>query len=67
MLGIVYRCIATQLVQMAGFFRKTAQVGAVTLIQRFVSAPTQSLPGTMFRCPPSCRRGRINARKLERL
>lgn len=37
-LGIVYRCIATHLVKKAGFSRKTAQTGAVTLIQRFGSA-----------------------------
>jgi len=37
-LGIVYRCIATHLIQKAGFTRKTAQTGAVTLIQRFGSA-----------------------------
>jgi hypothetical protein len=37
-LGIVYRCIATHLIKKAGFSRKTAQTGAVTLIQRFGSA-----------------------------
>jgi ribosomal protein S27E len=37
-LGIVYRCIATQLIKKAGFSRKTAQTGAVTLVQRFGSA-----------------------------
>jgi hypothetical protein len=37
-LGIVYRCIATHLVKKAGFSCKTAQTGAVTLIQRFGSA-----------------------------
>lgn len=37
-LGIVYRCIATHLMKKAGFSRKTAQTGAVTLIQRFGSA-----------------------------
>ena len=37
-LGIVYRAISTQLIQKAGFTRKTAQTGAVTLIQRFGSA-----------------------------
>jgi hypothetical protein len=37
-LGIVYRCIATHLIKNAGFSRKTAQAGAVTLIQRFGSA-----------------------------
>lgn len=37
-LGIVYRCIAPHLIRKAGFFRKTAQAGAVTLIQRFGSA-----------------------------
>ena len=38
MLGIVYRCIATHLVKKAGFPCRTAQTGAVTLIQRFGSA-----------------------------
>jgi hypothetical protein len=37
-LGIVYRCIATHLVKKAGFSCKTAQTGAVTVIQRFGSA-----------------------------
>jgi hypothetical protein len=37
-LDIVYRCIATHLCGKAGFYRKTAQAGAVTLIQRFGSA-----------------------------
>jgi hypothetical protein len=37
-LGIVYRCNATHLIKKAGFFCKTAQTGAVTLIQRFGSA-----------------------------
>jgi ribosomal protein S27E len=37
-LGIVYRCIATHLINKAGFSRKTVQTGAVTLIQRFGSA-----------------------------
>lgn len=37
-LGIVYRCIATHLIKKAGFSRKTARTGAVTLIQRFGSA-----------------------------
>jgi len=36
--GIVYRCIATRLINKAGFSRKTAQAGTVTLIQRFGSA-----------------------------
>ena len=36
-LGIVYRCIATHLIKETGFSRKTAQTGAVTLIQRFGS------------------------------
>ena len=34
-LGIVYRAISSHLIQKAGFIRKTAQTGAVTLIQRF--------------------------------
>jgi hypothetical protein len=37
-LGIVYRCIATHLIKKAGFSHKTAQTGAVTLIQCFGSA-----------------------------
>jgi hypothetical protein len=37
-LGIVYRAIATHLINKARFSRKTAQTGAVTLIQRFGSA-----------------------------
>jgi len=37
-LGIVYRCIATHLIKKAGFSRRTAQTGAVTLVQRFGSA-----------------------------
>ncbi len=37
-LGIVYRVIATYLIKKAGFTKKTAQTGAVTLIQRFGSA-----------------------------
>jgi len=37
-LGIVHRAISAHLIQKAGFTRKTAQTGAVTLIQRFGSA-----------------------------
>ena len=37
-LGIVYRVIATHLVKKAGYSKKTARTGAVTLIQRFGSA-----------------------------
>jgi len=37
-LGIVYRAIASHLIKKAGFTHKTAQTGAVTLIQRFGSA-----------------------------
>lgn len=37
-LGIVYRAIGTHLIKKAGFTKKTAQTGAVTLIQRFGSA-----------------------------
>ena len=37
-LGIVYRCIATHLIKKAGFSRKTARTGAITLIQRFGGA-----------------------------
>lgn len=38
MLGIVYRCIATHLIKKAGLSHKTAQTGAVTLVERFGSA-----------------------------
>jgi hypothetical protein len=34
----VYRAISAHLIQKAGFTRKSAQTGAVTLIQRFGSA-----------------------------
>jgi hypothetical protein len=37
-LGIVYRCLASHQIKKAGFSRKTAQAGAVTLIQRFGGA-----------------------------
>ena len=37
-LGIVYRAIASHLINKAGLSRKKAQTGAVTLIQRFGSA-----------------------------
>jgi hypothetical protein len=37
-LGIVYRPILAHLIRKAGFARKSAQTGAVTLIQRFGSA-----------------------------
>lgn len=37
-LGIVYWALSAQLIQKAGFTRKRAQTGAVTLIQRFGSA-----------------------------
>jgi hypothetical protein len=37
-LGIVYCVIATHLIKKAGFRKKTAYSGAVTLIQRFGSA-----------------------------
>jgi hypothetical protein len=37
-LGIVYRAISFHLIKKAGFTRKTAQTGAVTLIQCFGSA-----------------------------
>ncbi len=37
-LGIVYRAIATHLINNAGFTRNTAHTGAVTLVQRFGSA-----------------------------
>ncbi|VAX14567.1 hypothetical protein MNBD_GAMMA24-1589, partial [hydrothermal vent metagenome] len=38
MLSIVYRTIAMHLIKKAGFTKKTARTGAVTLIQRFGSA-----------------------------
>jgi hypothetical protein len=41
-LGIVYRVIATHLTNQAGFSRKAAHTGAVTLIQPFGSAITKS-------------------------
>ena len=37
-LGMASRCIATHLIRKAGLSRRTAQTGAVTLIQRFGSA-----------------------------
>jgi hypothetical protein len=37
-LGIVYRTIATYLIKKAGYSKKAARTGAVTLIQRFGSA-----------------------------
>jgi hypothetical protein len=37
-LGIVHRALSAHLIQKTGFTRKTAQTGAVTLIQRFGSA-----------------------------
>jgi hypothetical protein len=46
-LGIVYRAISAHLIQKAGFTRKSAQTGAVTLIQRFVSALIKS-PGAIL-------------------
>ena len=45
-LGIVYRCIATHLIKKAGFSRKTAQTGAVTLIQRFGRRSTSTSTST---------------------
>ena len=49
-LGIVYRCIATQLIKKAGFSRRTAQIGAVTLIQRFGSALNLYVQSQYPRC-----------------
>jgi hypothetical protein len=46
-LGIVYRAISAQLIQNAGFTRKSALSGAVTLIQRFRSALIKS-PGAIL-------------------
>ena len=42
-LGIVYRALSTHQIKKAGFTRKTARTGAVTLIQRFGSALSNSL------------------------
>jgi len=42
-LGIVFRVIAGHLIRKAGLTRQTAGTGAVTLIQRFGSAPSLSL------------------------
>ncbi len=42
-LGIVYRVIAKRLVKNAGLTHKTARTGAVTLIQRFDSAPNLNI------------------------
>jgi hypothetical protein len=42
-LGIVYRVIAGHRIEKAGFTRKTARTGAVTLIQRFGRAPNLNL------------------------
>jgi hypothetical protein len=59
-LGIVYRVIAGHLIKKAGFTRKTARTGAVTLIQRFGSALTKS-PGAILNshrlAPKGCRVG----------
>jgi hypothetical protein len=46
-LGVVYRAISVQLIQKAGFSRKNAQTGVVTLIQRFGSAWIKS-PGAIL-------------------
>ena len=42
-LGIVYRVIATHLTKIAGQTNKTANTGAVTLIQRFGSALNRNI------------------------
>jgi hypothetical protein len=55
-LVIVYRCIATHLIKKAGISRKTAQTGAVSLIQRFGSALNSSIHFHMLfldGCTPS--------------
>jgi hypothetical protein len=50
-LGIVNRVITTHLVKKAGYSKKTARTGAVTLIQRFGSALNLNMPqGTLSRC-----------------
>ena len=46
-LGIVYRTIATHLTKKAGYTKSTPHTGAVTLIQRFGSALTES-PGAIL-------------------
>ena len=42
-LAIVYRIIATHLINKAGVSRNMARTGAVTLIERFGSAPNLNL------------------------
>jgi len=55
-LAIVYRTIATHLINKAGVSRNTARTGAVTLIQRFGSALNLNMHlhclvlDKMFRC-----------------
>lgn len=49
-LGIVYRVIATHLIHQAGLTKAYAHTGAVTLIQRFGSALTNS-PGAILSPP----------------
>tara|TARA_R110002167_G_scaffold42935_24_gene130142 strand:- start:6857 stop:7066 length:210 start_codon:yes stop_codon:yes gene_type:complete len=53
-LGIVYRTLATHITKKAGYNKKTAQTGAVTLIQRFGSALNLNIhfhmPTSMVEC-----------------
>ena len=42
-LGIVTRALASHLIRAAGYPHATAQTGAVTLLQRFASAPNLSI------------------------
>jgi hypothetical protein len=46
-LDMVYRTHATHITRKAGYNKRTAQIGAVTLIQRFGSALTKS-PGAIL-------------------
>jgi hypothetical protein len=60
-LAIVYRTLATHITKKAGYNKKTAQTGAVTLIQRFGSALTKS-PGAILnsrRLAPNRRRPEV--------
>jgi len=47
-LGIVYRVVASHLVKKAGYTKKSAQTGAVTLIQRFGPALNLNMPQGTF-------------------
>jgi len=49
-LSIVYRTIAMHLIKKAGFRKKTAQTGAVTLIQRFGGAQERPICCSLTAC-----------------